>query len=87
MLAYGDNLDELLKIVHRKALASETCSAHTGWEHCRVRIFENQETGEYRILTLRGKNVDQRQSIIIFLKKRRFVEILLILAHSKNLTN
>jgi hypothetical protein len=31
-----------------------------GWENCVVRIFENQVRGEYRILTLRGKNVDQR---------------------------
>ncbi|KAF8243102.1 hypothetical protein K440DRAFT_590012 [Wilcoxina mikolae CBS 423.85] len=39
---------------------SETCDPHGRWEDCIVRIFENQSAREFRLLTLRGKNIDQR---------------------------
>lgn len=43
-----------------KLKTSEACRGQTVWEECIIRVFETQITGEYRLLTLRGKNVDQR---------------------------
>ncbi|KAI5818367.1 hypothetical protein BZA77DRAFT_306786 [Pyronema omphalodes] len=39
---------------------SEICSASANWQDCIIRVFENQATGEYRLLTLRGNTIDQR---------------------------
>ncbi|CCX33576.1 Similar to hypothetical protein [Tuber melanosporum Mel28]; acc. no. XP_002842042 [Pyronema omphalodes CBS 100304] len=39
---------------------SEICSALAKWQDCIIRIFENQATGEYRLITLRGNTIDQR---------------------------
>jgi hypothetical protein len=44
----------------RRLKVSEICSASARWQDCIIRVFENQATGEYRLLTLRGNTIDQR---------------------------
>lgn len=44
-------------------MASPTFGCSPGWEDCSVRLFENQSTGKYRILTLQGGNADQRNGL------------------------